>query len=126
MGSSRVGREDQTKSLSFATVNVGFDKSHMLLVGAGQQGTMPWTNTMPNPRSVELMDKCLNYHLRKPRANNNCRNYSCAEMVEYAQEQVKVEREAIAKSVWDKFACADEDTNGTISSIVAMIRARTP
>jgi len=29
-----------------------------------------------------LLDKCLNFHLRKPRANNNCRNYSCQDVVD--------------------------------------------
>ena len=32
--------------------------------------------------SETLLDKCINYHLRKPRANNNCRNYSCQDVVD--------------------------------------------
>ena len=34
-----------------------------------------------------LLDKCLNFHLHKSRANNNCRNYSCQDVVDACAAQ---------------------------------------
>ena len=49
-----------------------------------------------------LMDKCLNYHLNKPRANNNCRNYSCQEMIDAIHAAVAAEGKACAAVLLSK------------------------